>query len=199
MMFFKNKRDQNNVNKVIVEIDYNKLAESIIKIQNKEKEFTKSTGQKKKLFKTICDIIRNVEDTEDKMTIGAFSFVLEFFFKATAVVSCLFSIIYCFFFIVSVWKNLSLVCNCENIINAIFVTLFILSLVVIILLFCVLLWGTGNEISKEKDKNYIMSVFSGVTGFIALIVALIALFQKVDLMPVTEILNEIKEVLAKGE
>ena len=33
--------------------------------------------------------------------------------------------------------------------------------------------------AQEKDRNYIISVFSGIVGFAALIVALVALFKGV--------------------
>ena len=37
----------------------------------------------------------------------------------------------------------------------------------------------ANEIRAEKDRNYIVSVFSGLVSFAALIVALVALFKGV--------------------
>ena len=39
--------------------------------------------------------------------------------------------------------------------------------------------GIANEIGREKDKNYIIAAFSGIVSFVALIVALIALFKGV--------------------
>ena len=44
-----------------------------------------------------------------------------------------------------------------------------------ILLYALIIWGSATEIENEKDKNYIVSVFSGIVTFVALIVALIAL------------------------
>ena len=37
----------------------------------------------------------------------------------------------------------------------------------------------NKEIETEKDRNYIISVFSGIVSFAALIVALVALFKGV--------------------
>ena len=37
----------------------------------------------------------------------------------------------------------------------------------------------AKEIETEKDRNYIISVFSGIVSFAALIVALVALFKEV--------------------
>ena len=39
--------------------------------------------------------------------------------------------------------------------------------------------GIANEIGREEDRNYIFTAFSGIVSFIALIVALIALFKQV--------------------
>ena len=36
-----------------------------------------------------------------------------------------------------------------------------------------------NEIDKEKDRNYIVDVFSAIVSFAALIVALVALLKGV--------------------
>ena len=38
---------------------------------------------------------------------------------------------------------------------------------------------SAKEIETEKDRNYIISVFSGIVSFAALIVALVALFKGV--------------------
>ncbi len=42
-------------------------------------------------------------------------------------------------------------------------------------LFALLMRACANEISREKDKNYIVALFSGITGFAALIISLVAL------------------------
>lgn len=42
-----------------------------------------------------------------------------------------------------------------------------------------LLWGASNSIIKERDKNYIVAVFSSIVSFAALVVALVALFNGV--------------------
>jgi hypothetical protein len=47
------------------------------------------------------------------------------------------------------------------------------------LTFALLLRASANEFDKEKDRNYIISVFSGIVSFVALIVALVALFKGV--------------------
>ena len=40
--------------------------------------------------------------------------------------------------------------------------------------------ASAKEIDKEKDKNYVVAVFSGIVSLVALIVSLIALIQGVN-------------------
>ena len=51
--------------------------------------------------------------------------------------------------------------------------------VFVIFLLSWILWKSAKEIETEKDRNYIISVFSGIVSFAALIVALVALFKGV--------------------
>ena len=45
--------------------------------------------------------------------------------------------------------------------------------------FCVISFVGAREIEKEKDRDYVVAVFSGIVSFAALIVALVALFKGV--------------------
>ena len=56
---------------------------------------------------------------------------------------------------------------------------FAIALFVVLVLYSFLLWKSAKEIETEKDRNYIISVFSGIVSFAALIVALVALFKGV--------------------
>ena len=49
----------------------------------------------------------------------------------------------------------------------------------VLVLYSFLLWKSAKEVETEKDRNYIISVFSGIVSFAALIVALVALFKGV--------------------
>lgn len=52
-------------------------------------------------------------------------------------------------------------------------------LAVLLPMLSLIMRGIANEIGREKDKNYIIAAFSGIVSFVALIVALIALFKEV--------------------
>ena len=55
--------------------------------------------------------------------------------------------------------------------------IFILAIVVCIGILSFMLFKSGQEIQKSKDKHFIVAVFSALSGFIALIVALVSLFK----------------------
>ena len=72
-----------------------------------------------------------------------------------------------------VWNEVNAV------IGNVFSIAFAIELFVVLVLYCFLLWKSAKEIETEKDRNYIISVFSGIVSFAALIVALVALFKGV--------------------
>ena len=43
--------------------------------------------------------------------------------------------------------------------------------------YSLVLWRAAKEVNTEKDRNYIIALFSGVVSFAALIVALVALVK----------------------
>ena len=65
------------------------------------------------------------------------------------------------------------------VIGNVFSIAFVAALFVVLVLYSFLLWKSAKEIETEKDRNYIISVFSGIVSFAALIVALVALFKGV--------------------
>ena len=67
----------------------------------------------------------------------------------------------------------------NTVMGNVFSIAFAMALFVVLLLYSFLLWKSAKEIETEKDRNYIISVFSGIVSFAALIVALVALFKGV--------------------
>ncbi len=56
------------------------------------------------------------------------------------------------------------------------VILFILLLVfVIVFLYMVLFWGAANDMENEKDKDYVMNVFTGMVSIAALVISIITI------------------------
>ncbi len=163
---------------VSVEIDYDKLAEAIVKAQQKAaepKDVEKTPKFSAKLFlKRIWQILANRVDTHGNLTLGTFALMIGAIFKAISIIGFAATVI-------GVIAILKFGCDLEwhglNITwNVIGIALFLLADFVVFT-YSVMFWGAANEIDKERDKNYIVSVFSGIVGFVALIVSLVALLK----------------------
>ena len=139
-----------NVN---VEIDYDKLATAIIQTQeqvkaHEEEKFTKGT------FSLLTSWVLH--------TIGALGFLIA-----------LYAFGYGIYHAITVLQWVDGLHVLANIITCIFI---------LTITFCVgvlsfMLFKSGSEIQKSKDKNFIVAVFSALSGFIALVISLIALFK----------------------
>lgn len=172
----------NNIDTVNVEIDYDKLAQAIVKanklVGNKDVSDEEKDPQKKlNLFKAIVQILKGDQDKNGRLLSNSFVLLLTLFFKTMAVAGFLFSLvtigIYVYYLTEASWSAFS------SIVSNIFLLIPVFSVSYCIFLYSVLMWGAGNDIKKEKDKNYIISVFSGITGLAALIVSFIALMKGV--------------------
>ena len=157
------------------EIDYDKLAEAVAKAVKTEPK-TQEVKTEISFLKKICFIIRNKKDTDRNLTIGIFSGLLTVLFNSLAIIVALVGVLFLIGMFVTAantsWTADKVAANIASI--ALSVILIFFSF-----LFAVFLRGSANEINKEKDSNFILSVFSGVVSFSALIVALIALLEGV--------------------
>lgn len=169
-----------NIESVNMEIDYGKLAEAIVKANNKqnteltkqEEELNLSAKEKFRILrKGIIQIIKCKNKTENALTTGFFAMLVSFLFRAVAIFG-----VFAFVALISglidtcsgmTWAGLQFIPNIFTILTTILIG-------VAILMYSLVIWGSATEIENEKDKNYIISVFSGIVTFVALIVALIA-------------------------
>ena len=169
-----------NIETVNMEIDYDKLAEAIVKANNKqnteltkqEEELNLSAKEKFRILrKGIIQIIKCKNKTENALTTGFFAMLVSFLFRAVAIFG-----VFAFVALISglidtcsgmTWAGLQFIPNIFTILTTILIG-------VAILMYSLVIWGSATEIENEKDKNYIISVFSGIVTFVALIVALIA-------------------------
>ena len=141
----------NNIQELNLEIDYNKLAEAIVKAHeaNKSKKFTS----------------------------GTFAMIISLAFRGVAILGWLIALVTPIA-IINMAK--SFVWNEVNaVMGNVFSIAFAVALFVVLVLYSFLLWKSAKEIETEKDRNYIISVFSGIVSFAALIVALVALLKGV--------------------
>ena len=139
-------RTVNKIENLNFEIDYDKLAEAIVKAEKKAREDNST------LSKTLSGL-------------SAFVFQLTAFAGWAFSVLGLVAGIETF---MEMWKP-------GNRLSAVILAVTILFLLILIVMFSILLWKSAKDIEKEKDKQFVVSVFSAIVGFTALVVALVAL------------------------
>lgn len=161
----------NNIQEINLEIDYDKLAEAIVKAQEKT---TASSESKSKIgfWKTFWLIIRNKEPKNGEKTAYLLAEVMANIFNIFAVCGVLFFLLVVYSSIFQINWNVE-------------AFQFVFQIVILILLsgmtlsMSLLFRAIANEIKAEKDRNYITTLFSGFVGFASLIVAVVALFKGV--------------------
>ena len=146
----------NNIGELNLEIDYDKLAVAIVKANSKHDA---EANQSK------------------KFTSGMFSMSVFVILRVIALLGWI--IAFCLLLgsvnilTAMSWEDFSSVA--KNIFQIVYTE----AIVALLVLYPLMLWKSAKEIETEKDRNYIISVFSGIVSFAALIVALVALFKEV--------------------
>ena len=128
------------------------------------------------LFKIIYCILTGKDlDTEDGCTIKLFSMLTSAFLTITGTIMLIMTIL---FFVTSiVYVSFEVNWTPSEIIFNILACFFLIAIIIISFIFFVLLIGAGRE-QKKNDKNEsVISIFSALISFIALIISLIALFK----------------------
>ena len=150
------RKRRRNITIINSEIDYDKLAQAIAKAQEKSVN----------------------DQLSSRCTSTTFSLIISHSFRAFAIVAFPMAILF------GIWLSLVMVNKLLVVGLAKYVAygiaLVVSALVSYVLgLFAALFWKSAKEIRAEKDKHYIISVFSGLVSFAALIVALVALLKGV--------------------
>lgn len=168
------KRISNNNIPHLIDIDYIKLANVIVnaqQIHNEDPKIVKEDDSKSGFLKSMIMILKGKKDTGERLTIGIFAILLSVLFQTLAIIGWIISIISIYVGIKQVsmmkWDGLSIIVNILSLVSW-------LSIVFIIVIYSVLIWGAAKELDKTEDKDFVVSVFSGVVSLAALIVALIA-------------------------
>ena len=195
-------RQRKQEQKVVVncnEIDYEKLSSAIVKAQieynslkNSEEGVNDAVEEKIGFLKAVKIIILNERAGNGTMVSGILASIISLVFNIMALLLAVLSI--CFFvagidFIVENIRMDSLDCF-----TAISLSILIVVVIIISFLIALLFRASANEIKAENDRNYIVSMFSGLVSFVALIIALVALLND-DTGEIVTILEEIKTIL----
>lgn len=84
--------------------------------------------------------------------------------------------------------------ECAYIFNNVVTLAFMALICILLFLISIMFRGAANDIKCEKDRNYIVSLFSGIVSFVALVISVIALYQS-DTSQIVELLTEIRSAL----
>lgn len=170
--------------KVVVNniIDPDKLAEAMLKAEliKKEQEDKNVETNKRMTFlaklKIIISVILNKNQTDGLLTAGFFGGLLSMIFNVMAILGG-------FVFLVGLVSLGVKIFTVSWAYNKIFENVCIILFSAILLaatpIYALLFRAAANEMAVEKDRNYIISVFSAVVSLAALVVALVALLKGV--------------------
>lgn len=172
------RRRRKNITIIHNEIDYDKLAEAIVRANAAQKETEDNSAKKvsfKEFWKMVGMIIINKKASNGQLAAGLLSVSMTALFNTLAVVAVL-AMIGGIIAIVKTAFSFSWSADSfyANVITILLSCLLIVLLAVLALYFR----GVANEIAAEKDRNYIVAVFSGLVSFVALIVAFVSLFGR---------------------
>ena len=146
----------NNIKELNLEIDYDKLAEAMVKVQgNTSNEYAKSKYLSAALVSLISTAFKGV----------AIALLPTIIIMVIAIQNVAITTMQ--------WDGVFLIIGNIAILAIFALFAFVMGI------FAKLLWKSAKELEDEKDRNYIISVFSAIVSFAALIVALVALFKGV--------------------
>ena len=169
----------NNIQELNLEIDYTKLAEEIVRAQYKAEEIIEERANDEcddtfiGIGESIWYTIINKKQVHKDVFAQAISKLICFVFNASAILLTIAGL-----FCIG-WASNSM----TEVINGHLSEIWNIVLFILIgtatFLTALFMRGMANDIAREKNKNYIVAIFSSVISFAALIVALVALFKGV--------------------
>ena len=152
------KKDKNqpitHIHNLNLEIDYDKLAESITKAQANANETTRK---------------------QKRYTLGTFATPLIVAFYSLSVIGWIL-VASIPIGVYKAWGSFGWNGFAECF-SSVITIVFLLEIMVMVAMYSILLWKSAKEVEAETDRNYVISMFSGVVSFAALIVALVALVK----------------------
>ena len=141
-------------------------------------QMASSPAKKKKtfLFKNIWAIIIGKSSKDGSFSANGFAALLELLFNTLAIFGI-------FLFIAMMHNGISLIAAMTwewgtDIIWANLVDIILMiGLVLCVLVFSLMFRGAANDMKQEKDRNYIIALFSGIVSFAAMIIAFVTLVK----------------------
>ena len=154
-------------------IDYEKLAEAIVVAERKANEAQKDNQVRQKIsvWKSIGYIMKGKSSEDGRYLVGPFAVLAALFFRILAVATFISLLLVDIF---AVWNWDWFWAALGN--TLIFLIWLMANPVLFLLLFLFL--GAANDIENEKDRSIVLSVFSGITSIVAIVIAIIAICLK---------------------
>ena len=131
-------------------------------------------GKRVGFWKRIWWIARGKGSGDSRYTTAIFTSLLGSFFNTLAFLGlAMFIAMICSAVeIIGTWTR-----DCNLTWANIFELLSMVGIILLVFVFALMFRGAANDMKQEKDRNYIIALFSGVVSFAALIVALVALLK----------------------
>ena len=150
--------------------------------ETKTEDAEKDNGTKQQklglraFFKAIKMIFRNKGDDCEDLSVTPFAFLSHALFRFMSIIFALLCIA---FFVFPIVYGCNVTWNASTFLGHVGIIIGCLAFVFTFFMLFAILWGASNSIIRERDKNYVVAVFSGIVSFAALVVALVALFKGV--------------------
>ena len=131
---------------------------------------------RKSVFDAIKMLLKGDTGKEGVLTAKAFALITGSIFRVA--VFCLVVALITFWYAFirtgfsAPWEGLGIVTNVIVLVVAVACT-------VLVMLFGIVLIGMSKDIERETDKSFIVAVFSGLTSFASLVIAVIALVKAI--------------------
>ena len=164
----------NNINHLNLEIDYDKLAEAIVKAQEqaKAKAIEAPEEGKESLLRSIARILKGKKSSDGRFLSAPFAVIISAVYRTIAIIGLIALFVLAVALVRSltsvVWQGWAIIGNIAMIVLGI-------ALLFSMFLYLIVFWGAANDVEQEKDKNYVINVFTGLVSLAALIVAIFAL------------------------
>ena len=175
-----------------VEIDYDKLTEAIVKANKLSKDDVREavcdgilqanaqinppvlTERKVGFWKKVWWIIKGKGSMDGRYSSGIFASLLEVAFNSLAVIG----VVLCVAMIATaICTGIGLFEASDDFLANLISIVVELVYGFVFVLFALMFRGAANDMKIEKDRNYIIALFSGVVSLVALIVSFVALVK----------------------